>query len=263
MNNTKELTTNTSNQKVLIPEAIKANSGKKIREFELNDSAKIGIALLGWCKMLGVTNIPDSNEMNMVERLIILEFPDFSVDEINLAFRKAIAGKLNVSPEHYQQFSAKYIAGILNSYREFRIEEMKNYNKTLIPATTEPTEETKKQILINGLKSKFQRFEETGEFEDAGNASYDYLDSLGKIPFTTERKKEFMTQAKNEIRNEKAQQKMGKVDSNGLSAIKKYLEALESGGQKNDVVVKAKKIALKTLFKDLIETETNIDELID
>jgi hypothetical protein len=130
-----------------------------------------------------------------------------------------------------------------------------------IPEKMELTEKEKEEILINGLKSKFEKFK-TGEFSDIGNASYEYLDSRGLIPFTVERKRQFMEQAVQEIKSSKKAERavVGQMD---MFKINKFLKDLEAGQKKQDIVIAAKKIALRTLFTDLLEMGEDIETLLN
>jgi hypothetical protein len=102
-------------------------------------------------------------------------------------------------------------------------------------------------IMQRGLKEKIKQFNETGDCDDFGNVCYNYLDKKGLIKFTAEQKKEFMKQAENQIRQEnnwKTEQNFSRKNE-----IMKYLELLEKGQKIDEVVILAKKIALKEYIK--------------
>jgi hypothetical protein len=116
-----------------------------------------------------------------------------------------------------------------------------------------------RQIMIDGLKRKFNHFKNTGEFDDPGNASYNFLDELGLIPFAIDVKKEIFETAKRNIKNQK---EVEKFNGGGLD-VHRFIKALEAGDKKEEIKVEAKKLALRMLFENWIELEIEINELFN
>jgi hypothetical protein len=76
------------------------------------------------------------------------EFGWMTPEEMKLAFRMAVAGKLDVEVNHFQNFSPVYFATIANAYREKRGAALTEYNSKIHEMTTkpDPSDDEKKMI---------------------------------------------------------------------------------------------------------------------
>jgi hypothetical protein len=66
------------------------------------------------------------------------EFAWMTPEEMKLAFRMAVAVKLDVEVNHFQNFSPVYFATIANAYREKRGAALTEYNSKIHEMTTKP-----------------------------------------------------------------------------------------------------------------------------
>ena len=153
-----------------------------------------------------------------------------------------------------QTFSAAYITNVLNSYFEYERHLKKPMQTT---ATNELTKEQKEAIVINGCNAVFKTYKETGEIVDYGNATYNYLDRIGKVDIVTGLKHEFMRQAKEKVLLKLKSDSIS-IDRGVRQEAKRAISNIESFGS-NEIIVEAKKIALAYVFDGLINE--NITEI--
>jgi hypothetical protein len=64
-------------------------------------------------------NWPKDAEKSMLIDFIKRTYPGHTCSEIRLAFEMAIAGKLEVEVNHYENFSVLYVSSIMNAYRKW------------------------------------------------------------------------------------------------------------------------------------------------
>ena len=65
-------------------------------------------------------NFPDQIQTDVLINFIREEYGNFSFQEFLLAFKMAIKNELEIDPNHYQLFSAPYIARIMSAYTQIR-----------------------------------------------------------------------------------------------------------------------------------------------
>lgn len=80
-------------------------------------------------------------------------YPNYNLEEFEIAFRMAGMGKLDVENKHYQSFSMQYISDILKSYHLYRSNVYKNYKQQLlkIKREKEPRIISEKESIIIGV----------------------------------------------------------------------------------------------------------------
>ncbi|MFM9060617.1 MAG: hypothetical protein ACKOQP_03020 [Bacteroidota bacterium] len=101
-------------------------------------------------------NYPDANQIDILLDFLTTNYPTHSPSEIRHAFNLAISGKLDVDPNHFQSFSASYIARILNAYAPIRAKARKslqsNENHLKIDFKNMPTPDEKENIRKNYIR---------------------------------------------------------------------------------------------------------------
>tara|TARA_R110000765_G_scaffold87547_2_gene167809 strand:+ start:3411 stop:4130 length:720 start_codon:yes stop_codon:yes gene_type:complete len=80
-------------------------------------------------------------------------YPNFNLQEFEIAFRMAGMGKLDVENKHYQSFSMQYISDILKAYHFHRGNVYKNYKQKLAQIERDkPAKKiTEKESIIIGV----------------------------------------------------------------------------------------------------------------
>ena len=92
---------------------VKATFSDKIRDLGEEGWQSVYVVLLKWCKFLGIKEAPDAEHMTDILYFIKKHFGDLTAQEVSTAFELAVAKKLAVDPNHYQNFSPLYVGGIL------------------------------------------------------------------------------------------------------------------------------------------------------
>ena len=154
---------------------ISASFKEKLKDLPENGWQRVYTILMKWCKFLGIKEVPDQEDMKMILFFMKKNYGELTLDEIVNAFNLAVAHKLNVDPNHYQNFSPLYVSGILNAYKEYKTTHWSEYNikldeheAKLLTENNKPSEEElivlsydeKKEILITAkrlLKKEKQR----------------------------------------------------------------------------------------------------------
>jgi hypothetical protein len=83
-------------------------------------------------------NLPSELQKMVLMEFIQSEFGWMTPDEMKLAFRMAVAGKLDVEINHFQNFSPVYFAAVANAYKEKRGAALTEYNSKMLEMTTKP-----------------------------------------------------------------------------------------------------------------------------
>lgn len=94
---------------------------RDIHEEELKTVLKYSMALVG----LRAANLPTGVEKQLLLNFIQEHYGGHTAEEIKLAFEMAILRKLDVDPVCYENFSIAYFAGIMEAYRSWAREQVK------------------------------------------------------------------------------------------------------------------------------------------
>ncbi len=184
-----------------------------------------------------------------------MHFQILTIEEIKNAFDLGSKGEFRTKPDEVLYLSPEKIYGWFKAYK-FGVK--REASKKLVEViqreekAKEITEEQKEKIVMIGLLSSFEAFKNTGEVTDYGNVKYDKLDQLGLIRFTVERKKEIYSLAEQHL-------KASKQDDRDFM---KGLKEMRSETQ-NLIKAEAKQMALTIFFKDLVEMEVELKDLIE
>ena len=174
------------------------------------------------------------------------------LDEIKLSFQFAVAKKTDVSLALFgETFSPKMIMIVYDAYKKYK----HSMATKLIekPKICDISEEAKFEIIKKGALRCFQVYSTAGAMADAGNVTYNYLDRMGLIKITKEKKEKILKDAKEYlILKEKNSNASGSV-------IKAALDKLQKGGN-SYIVGEAKRRALKVYFDNLIEMGETLND---
>lgn len=116
-------------------------------------------------------NYPDPIQLDVLIDFIATNYPTHSTGEIRHAFNLAVAGKLEIDANHYQSFSAAYVARILSGYVPVRVRGQKslqsNANGLKIDsqnmATPDEKENIRKNYISECLIKPWKFFVRTGQ----------------------------------------------------------------------------------------------------
>lgn len=261
---------------------------KKISEYNAEDFKQLYAFILNVCKLIGVTEAPDTPiVLLLIEHLKEFHF-DFSKQEIERAFSLATADKLDMEFKHWNRITPQLVSSVLNKYKVFRSKEIVAHQKEQEERELEEKAKARKitpeQRLENNIKDTIELFEAYRlhmkknpqklfvdknkqpvipnpsyvniELRDWGSVVYSFLDSCKCLSFSNEEKKDMMKSAKQLLLNERA--KESKAQSVGA--------VLENHVFKHDdsiLIRKSKQIALESYFNEVIKLKLDIKQEID
>lgn len=180
-----------------------------------------------------------------------------SLKEVELAFSD---GYKRVNGDFFGLSNSTYLIWINNFISSgSRINAKKaieNAKKELEMKEKELTPEEKEKIIHDGCLILFEQFKSGKKINDAGNVTYNYLEKKGILNFTIERKQSIKAIVIKNILNKENGKLFKSTNHKERNIIKKYIDEIEKGERKEDLIVECKKYALNLFFKELIETDT-------
>lgn len=248
---------------------IEASVQDKIREMTEDGFRAIHIILLKWCKFLGIKDVPQAEEMKMILLFVKTNFGDLTLPEITNAFNLAIARKLDVDPNHYQNFSALYVGGILDAYKTYRSEHLTLFRRKeleleekAISEKNKPTPEDLEEMRLTTLLSIWDDYKE-GEQNEVSwqvTAYYDILQESGLVEFSKEEKKDITQRAKSICLDEV---RKGKQNEFKIQRFIKEITEHSSKSPSQKVITKCKLLATKKCFDILIDDGLDLREKLN
>jgi hypothetical protein len=251
---------------------VRHSQGVKVLKSKKSDLAKLvadiidsSLITLGFLKTKYVTD-----ERNIIEneilKDIISKFSFLTFEEIKEAVRLGCRGEFKASPDEVIIFSVATVYRWLKSYsdtlRREALKKQARFEQDNVKKK-EPTEEEKekfeREFFWNCIIEPYKKYLETDEytFDNRGNVIYNKLDKFGLIPFTTERKKEFIEQAKERV-------KATLVATITTDNLRKLREVEENRSEGYSLVKsEAKDIALRAFFKELKDQGMDLEEYIE
>lgn len=209
-------------------------------------------------------------ERKLIEREIVNDiftnFGGLTYDELRLCFSLGARGEYKAKPDEVVYFSVATVYNWLKSYithtkREAMQKQARFEQDQMKPK--EPTEEEKRQMgdffVQEYIIKPYNHYVKTGEylFDNRWNVIYKTLDKMGVMPFSVERKKEIFERAKQMVVLQ-MEQYPGPETRNRLKHIKE-----KSGEGHEEVVSKAKDLALRDFFREMREQGMDLEEWIE
>jgi hypothetical protein len=126
------------------PEYRAKNDSVTLRELN-NEILNRGI--LKACSYVGVKkeNIPTGVELKLIQEFIIQDLGGYTANEWDLAFKYVAKGKIKID-NHFNNFSCKYIATVLNGYTEYLRSNNINVIKKIEEKPISKTEQDERNI---------------------------------------------------------------------------------------------------------------------
>jgi len=204
------------------------------------------------------------------------EMKDYSADEIRIAFRLALNGKLNVEINHFQNFSALYIAQVMKAYSEHRAKAMIEFNRKIDRVQLQPGEPSPEEQARNFwgfvdsfIVTKFEKYKSTKILEGTLTGFEPVFNVLEKdlqlIQISVKKKFEIRERAI-QIQKERIQtRKPGSVEQ--ARDFRKLAEQALQIGFENTFEHEIKKIcfeiAVREYYDALIESQTDFRKTIE
>jgi hypothetical protein len=117
----------------------KALQGCKIRQ-ESHERVKECLRMCMLKVGLRAANMPTDEEKVVLINHLTSNYSNHTLNEIFLAFDMAVLGKLEVDPQHYENFSCLYFSQIMNAYRSWAKERYKELPKEKPKELPDPAE---------------------------------------------------------------------------------------------------------------------------
>lgn len=195
---------------------------------------------------------PQELEINVLVERAKDTLKNVSLDDLRLSFQFAVDKRTEVDLRLFgDTFSHRLVMEVYDAYKKYK----HSMATKLIekPKICDISEEAKFEIIKKGALRCFQVYSTAGAMADAGNVTYNYLDRMGLIKITKEKKEKILKDAKEYlILKEKNSNASGSV-------IKAALDKLQNGGN-SYIVGEAKRRALKVYFDNLIEMGETLND---
>jgi len=243
-------------------------SNKQIKDYIDNDFAKLDKLLLTISKFAGISTAPDAATRQMIMMFMKEKFGDFTRDDVEQAFMKAMAFEIQVDDiESYNKLSGQWVSSILFAYRNFRNKAVLKYQSEQLAIDekekNDPSQSEQDRIMKEACIRSFSAYQNDPDRNliDLGAAKYSYLERQGVLHFSTKEKNVFMETAR---RKHEDQLMAKKLSSNAfkMKEIDAVLNALTQGEETAKLINMAKVLALKECFNKLIKQEKNLEELL-
>lgn len=179
----------------------------------------------------------------------------FSMRDIVNGFTLCIQQKLDHRVSAFDRVSPMMLELVMQSYARFRF----TYIDKPVDQLPEPEVDGQK-IIIEDCVNSFNQYKKTGRLIDFGSVKFRFLEGIGAIVIPLERKQEIYALAEDLYVTEEVQahQKHGTM----REATKKGLFNIGNPTIKQQVVEKARWLALKEYFDNLKEMDEDIELLI-
>jgi hypothetical protein len=204
--------------------------------------------------LLAGYSTPDSIEL-IVDEMFNKVNDKYNDDEIRYVFRNGAYKKFG----DYTGFSCVLFDSWFETFRKSDIRE-KLFPKLKLEENNAPTPEEQYNISKQYVINAFNEYKSKGRYCDNFNLCYNFLDSYGYLNLTYELKMKYMDMALVAL---KKKADIDKVERR-ITGIKftELMEKIQSG-KSGSQVAEAKKIAIEEFFKGLVETETEISDILE
>lgn len=206
---------------------------------------------------------------NALKEDIFLNFNNYTIEDVKLAFKLGVRGELG----EYYGLNAKTFYDWLKSYKSKYITPVTNNVIALLPKKEVPPPPKKdidannKIIICNVLQDFIKTKQYT--FNDFGNVMYEFLFRLGIINLSKDEKNEILSESRVQLKLELTERneqlnKLGKTYHK--IDLKKAFNEIELESNKDyetQVIMLAKKNALKKFIQSCAETEVDLENLIN
>lgn len=257
-------------------EIVQAALDAKIRNLDndepIRQSLRYVFALVG----LKPENFPSDIQKAVLIDFIQSDLKDYSADEIKIAFRLAVGGQINVEVNHFQNFSALYIAQVMKAYSEHRAKAMIEFNRKidraqLPPAQPSPEEQARDfwGFVDSFIVQKFEKYRDTKILE----GTFTGFEPVFKVLEKDLKLCEIEIKRKFQIREEAIAIQKNRVENRKPNSIqqardfRKLAEQALQAGFENTFEHEIKKlcfeIAVRDFYDKLIATGTDLRATIE
>jgi hypothetical protein len=220
--------------------------------------------------MLGAKAAPTDEEYFILKDVMIESFKDFGADEVEIAFKSLIAGKLDCEPDKYGKISAAYLGQVLIAYRTHRhkalADELKKQPKVEVKASDEVKKERRKAFLENCLFKPYDEIKKLGKFNVDLHISLQLWDVFFRaelVSMTEEQGDEYIEKAKQSLKVDASR------DFHAFKPMKKHMEGVRdaiagnNGDYAKKVMNRARALYMIDYIKSLHDKNRDIRKIAE
>lgn len=200
---------------------------------------------------LRAENWPSDAEKAVLLAHIMQHYGTLTHAEILLAFDMAIEGKLTVEANCYENFSCMYFSRIMNAYRKWAAETLKQVPEE-IPVESKTLSESMYEDWYNAVESDVTNKRITVEFVPL--AIYDWMDKHGRIDQTPAEKRHYIERAVTWREGRLTEQ--AQDDPQMRSQLTAFVKMREAGAIEGDEIERVINLAKKLIVWDYIKTSS-------
>lgn len=260
-------------------EIIRAIKSIRIRDLDPSDDERIKQTLRYVFTLIGLRpeSIPDEIQKAVLIDFIRSDLKNYGLDEIKIAFKKAIKGDLQIDPNHYQNFSPMYLAQIMKAYeedrrlalRDFRRKEIEDEKNKKKPMTESERKKIHEDWILHGILNPWKFYLKSGSLTFGITPFKFTYESLVKdlklIDLSDDEKRLIYDQAKSEIEIEIDRKKAGSLEEH--RRIKSIKDLIEKDGievaMKNQIQSKCYEISVRQFYEKAKREGIDLEEKIN
>lgn len=252
-------------------EIVQAALDTKIRNLDNDEPIRQALRYVFALVGLKAENFPSEIQKAVLIDFIQTDLKDFSPDEIKIAFRLAVNGQLNVEINHFQNFSALYIANVFNAYKEHRAKAMIEFNRKIdrvqvIPQQPSDAEKAREfwNFVETFIVQKFEQYRDKGIFEGTLNGFEQVFSILEKklelLVLSIDQKKAIHERAKDIQQNRFESRKFNSKDEARSMRLlaKKVLEQGFEQTFEHEIKKICFEIAVREYYDNLIQSGSDL-----
>lgn len=220
-------------------------------------------------------NFPDKIQTDLLINFIREDLGNFSIEEILLAFRMAIKNELEIEANHYQAFSAHYIAQIMSAYTKIRSSHLKliraNENALKIESkmthTPEELQEIKKGYILESLIKPFRYYLKSGKLT-FGITPFSIIyktmtEDLGLLNLSGDEKKVVYDQATKEIEEHLNSPINSLEEHNKRKSIRHDIEKKGfAKAMEHELKIRCYEITIRNYFKHCYDNKIDFEQIV-
>lgn len=197
-----------------------------------------------WMVLLNIRSIPDEYTMAAVVNCLKNDYGHLNENCITDAIKMNLRNEFTPHIEAYQLINENFMIKLLTAYNAKLLEAHRIAVK-IRDEQNKPTDPTPEEIEaknIKAMKDVFAEFKATGNENLISGLYYKFFDDRKLIPFSGEQKREFMKQAKEQLKG-------FKTHGENMRMADNITKAIDAGEMQDEVISLAKKITVIEYFK--------------
>jgi len=197
-----------------------------------------------WMMLLNIRTTPDPITVQGVINCLKNDYGHLNENSVTDAIKMNLRNEFTPHIEAYQLINENFLIKLLTQYNQKLLEShriaVKLRDSALVVA--EPTPEEIEAKNVKAMKDVFAEFKATGNESLISGLYYKFFDDRKLIPFSGEQKREFMKQAKEQLKGFKTQ-------GENMRVADKIAKAIDAGEMQDEIISMAKKITVIEYFK--------------